>query len=215
MTLSLPVAVVTILSLVLGYLTQAIQSGSFLGIKTVPKTWLPPLTIASTLLGGFVAYLKGQSPLDLDGPTLFYATVAGLTALLAGSAPSLAMHAHATMPAARFAMRQSAPANANAVARAATMAIMVLAMGAAVAACVTAQKIAPPAIATAACVATDAIAGKSIQQIEQDCGGDAAQIVSILLNPATYQDHPTIRKTPAYLEADSIRAAVIAAGPQS
>lgn len=104
--LSTPVVVVTILSLVLGFVTQGIQSGSILGVATVPKPWLPFLTIFATFLGGVVSYLTGLgSSAQLNSSTVFFAVVTGLTDLLAGSAPGLAIHAHVVVPAKLRALR--------------------------------------------------------------------------------------------------------------
>jgi hypothetical protein len=96
-TLSTPVAVMMILSLLLGVLTHIVQTGS-LGPSVVPQAWLPYFTIATTFLGGFVAYLSGLTPLVIDGASVFYAVAAGVTSLLASSAPSFAVHAHVTIP---------------------------------------------------------------------------------------------------------------------
>lgn len=96
-TLSTPFAVMTILSLVLGALTQAVQTGSVAGFMT-PKSWLPWLTIATSFLGGAVGYLSGLSPLVLDGASIFYAVAAGVTALLSGTIPGIVVHAHFTIP---------------------------------------------------------------------------------------------------------------------
>ena len=97
-TLSAPVAVVMILSLVLGVLTQAIQTGTIFGSIVTPKAWLPALTIAATFLGGVVAYFGGLSPVVLNGTTLFYAVAAGVAALLSGTVPGMVVHAHFTVP---------------------------------------------------------------------------------------------------------------------
>src|ERR1700730_15078983 len=97
-TLTTPTVVVTILSLLLGLGTSLIQTGSIFGIKVDPKTWLPWVTMATTFIGGVLAYLKGQSPLVLSDAVIFYSVIAGLTALMASSAPGLAMHAHIVVP---------------------------------------------------------------------------------------------------------------------
>ena len=99
------VAIVTVLSVVLGFVTQAVQSGSFLGIATLPKTWLPDVTLFGTFLGGVVAYLAGLGSFVLSGAVVYYAVMAGLTSLLAGAAPGLAQHAHVVVPSALKALR--------------------------------------------------------------------------------------------------------------
>ena len=97
-TLSMPLAVTTILSLLLGVLTQIVQTGKLFGQWVAPTTWLPELTMAATFLGGMVGYFSGLSPIVLDGTTIFYAIAAGIMSLLAGAAPGLAVHAHVVVP---------------------------------------------------------------------------------------------------------------------
>jgi|ERR1700679_33557 len=106
--LSTPVAVVMVLSLLLGVLTQAVQTGAVFGTFITPKAWLPALTIAATFLGGMVAYFSGLSPVVLDANSVFYAVAAGVSALLAGSVPGMAVHAHYTVPRQVMAWRAAA-----------------------------------------------------------------------------------------------------------
>ena len=73
--------------------------------------------------------------------------------------------------------------------------------------CAAAVKAIPPAFAGAGCVIADAVSGDSIGQIEQDCGGDVSQVISILIDPANYAK---VKGTPAYAEAG--RAKVLLAG---
>ncbi len=115
-TLTLATAVVTVLSLLLGIVTQMVQTGTLLGQWVTPKSWLPGATIVMTLLGGIVAYLTSQSPVVLNGATIFYAAVAGILSLVSGAAPGLAVHAHVVVPehvrqirAARLAAAKAAP----------------------------------------------------------------------------------------------------------
>lgn len=96
--------VVTVLSLVLGLVTQMVQTGSFLGIKTTPTTWLPYLTLAATFLGGVVTSLAGAAA--INAAAVFAAVVAGIQSLLAGAAPGVAHFAHVTVPAQIRASRQ-------------------------------------------------------------------------------------------------------------
>jgi hypothetical protein len=109
-TLSTPVAVVMILSLLLGALTQIIQTGSLFGTIFPPKAWLPDFTMAATFLGGVVAYFSGLSPVVINASSVFYAVAAGITALLAGSAPGIAVHSHVVVPAQFKALRAKASA---------------------------------------------------------------------------------------------------------
>jgi len=97
-TLTTATVVTTVLSLVLGIITQMVQTGMFAWKWATPKSWLPTLTIAMTLLGGIVSYLASQSPLVFNAPTIFYAVVAGIVSLMTGSAPGLAVHAHVVVP---------------------------------------------------------------------------------------------------------------------
>jgi hypothetical protein len=111
-TLSTPVAVVMILSLLLGAFTQIVQTGALFGTIVPPKAWLPEFTMAATFLGGIVAYFTGLSPLVVNASSVFYAVAAGIAALLVGSAPGIAVHSHVVVPAQFRALR----AKANAVA---------------------------------------------------------------------------------------------------
>lgn len=104
MTLTPSMIVVTVLSLVLGLVTQMVQTGSFLGIKTTPQTWLPYLTLAATFLGGVVTSLAGAAA--INAAAVFAAVVAGIQSLLAGAAPGVAHFAHVTVPAQIRASRQ-------------------------------------------------------------------------------------------------------------
>lgn len=113
-TLSTPVAVVMILSLVLGCVNQIVQTGSLFGQVIVPKAWLPDFTIAASFLGGVVAYFGGLSPLVLNESSIFYAVAAGVTALLASSVPAIAVHAHYVIPSQMRAMHAALKAK-NAV----------------------------------------------------------------------------------------------------
>jgi hypothetical protein len=96
--LSLPLVIVWILSLLLGFVNYSVQSGSLLGQVTVPKPWLPWLTLLGTFLGGIVSYLTSQPTLTLNGPTVFFALVTGVLDLLTGAAPAVALHAMHVLP---------------------------------------------------------------------------------------------------------------------
>jgi hypothetical protein len=109
-TLTTATAVVTILSLLLGFLTQAIQNGKIFGQIVTPKAWLPGLTIAWSFLSAFVAYLTSLQPFVLSATTIFYAVVAGIISMTAGAAPGMAVHAHYVVPGQRIAMRLAAAA---------------------------------------------------------------------------------------------------------
>ena len=104
--LSLPLAVSMTLSVVIGVLNMGVQTGSLFGIETVPKPWLPDFTLASTFLAGVAGYLAAAAT-PWTGATAFVAVVSGIGHLLAGAAPALAKHAHATLPAQMYRMRRS------------------------------------------------------------------------------------------------------------
>jgi uncharacterized membrane protein len=104
-TLSTPVAVVMILSLLLGAANQIIQTGALFGAIIPPKAWMPEFVITATFLGGIVGYFTGLSPVVVNASTVFYAVAAGVSALLTSSTPALVMHAHYVLPAQYKAMR--------------------------------------------------------------------------------------------------------------
>jgi hypothetical protein len=98
-TLTPPVALVLVLSLVIGTLTQMIQTGSVFGLVVTPKAWLPGLTVLVTFLGGVYAYFAGLgAAFAINGTTLVYGISAGIASLIAGSAPGMAVHAHSVTP---------------------------------------------------------------------------------------------------------------------
>jgi hypothetical protein len=64
---------------------------------------------------------------------------------------------------------------------------------------------APSAIADVACVIADDVKGNSISQIILDCGGDTAQVIAILADPA---NHSKVNGTPAYAEVERVKTAL-------
>jgi uncharacterized membrane protein len=104
-TLSTPVAVVMILSLLLGAANQIIQTGALFGAIIPPKAWMPEFVITATFLGGVVSYFSGLSPVVVNATTVFYAIAAGVSNLLVASAPAVVVHAHYVLPAQYKAMR--------------------------------------------------------------------------------------------------------------
>lgn len=83
-------------------------------------------------------------------------------------------------------------------------ALATIAISQALVACKATQVAAPSSVAAVACVVDDAIAGKSVSQIVLDCGGDVAQVISILADPANY---PQTKGTAAYAEAGRAKTA--------
>lgn len=94
--LSTGIVVVTLLSLLAGVVTQAQQSGKFFGQFAIPSPAMVVLTLVAPFLGGSLAYLQSVS---FSGNAIFFAVVAGVSAVLAASAPGLAVHASFVVPA--------------------------------------------------------------------------------------------------------------------
>lgn len=91
MTLTPLQATIMLLTLVVGFCGNAVNSGSFLGVATTPKSWIPWLTLVGGFLAGGAASLSQSG--SLNGSTVFTAVVAGASALIAG-AGGAAAHAH-------------------------------------------------------------------------------------------------------------------------
>jgi hypothetical protein len=90
-TLTTQTAIVTILSLVAGFIGQAVNSGSLFGIVTTPKAWIPYLTLLGSFVTAFGLSLQGDS--TLNGTAWFNAVVAGFMALMS-AAGGAAAHSH-------------------------------------------------------------------------------------------------------------------------
>lgn len=93
---SLPIAVTTIVSVLLGVLNMIAQ-GSILNLVAIPKSWAGPATVAVTFLTGVGSFLATASQ-PWNGSTAFYAFVFGLFGLFGGSLPAFAIHGHVTLP---------------------------------------------------------------------------------------------------------------------
>lgn len=103
---TLPVAVTTVVSLLLG-LVNMVAQGSILNLVTVPKTWAGPATITATFLTGVGSFLATAAQ-PWTGSTAFYALAFGLFGLFGGSLPAFAAHAHTVLPKQMRAMRLAA-----------------------------------------------------------------------------------------------------------
>src|SRR5512135_1459312 len=93
--ISTQTAVVTVIALIAGFIGQAINSGSFFGIATTPKAWIPYLTLLGSFLAAFGLSL--QSAAALNGSAWFNAVIAGfmaLTSAAGGSAAHNHLNAH-------------------------------------------------------------------------------------------------------------------------
>jgi hypothetical protein len=97
--------IITLLSLLAGFCVQAVNSGSLFGIVTVPKAWLPYVSLIGTFLAGFVASLTTAG--SVTSATLVAAVMAGLTALT-GTVVGVTAHQHLTAH-----LSYKAPANDN------------------------------------------------------------------------------------------------------
>lgn len=184
---TLPVAIVIVLSLVMGVITQGVQSGNLFGWIVVPKAWLPPLTTAGTFLAGVLAYLQGlPSGWAFSGSILFYAAVAGITALLAGAAPGIAGFAHHVVP--RQVVEAKRAAKMATIAAATKVAAVMLLLAAFASGCGSAP---PPPPNTGGdvvkelnCVAADVFVSgvTDVGQVAKDCTAGELGLASDLLS---------------------------------
>ncbi len=93
MNLSYTTIIISLLAVLSGYIANAIQSGSLFGVATVPKAWLPYLSLVGSFLSAFVASIAGASP--VTQAAWFTALLAGLTAL-GGLGIGVTAHQHLT-----------------------------------------------------------------------------------------------------------------------
>jgi hypothetical protein len=84
-TISAATIVIALLGIVVGYLAQAIQSGSLFGVVTIPKTWIPYLGLAGGFLGPLTASITA-SPLKDESAwvTALFAGLVGLGGVVSG-----------------------------------------------------------------------------------------------------------------------------------
>lgn len=93
MTLSYTTIIISLLAVLSGYIANAVQSGSLFGVATVPKGWVPYLSLVGSFLAAFVASIAGASP--VTQAAWFTALLAGLTAL-GGLGIGVTAHQHLT-----------------------------------------------------------------------------------------------------------------------
>jgi hypothetical protein len=86
--------IISVISIVLGFVSNAVQTGSFLGIETVPQKWLPYLTLIGTFLAAFLQSISTASP--VTGTAVLQAVIAGFTALTATTV-GVTIHQHLTV----------------------------------------------------------------------------------------------------------------------
>jgi hypothetical protein len=78
-SLSPSTMVIALLGILAGYVTHSIQTGSLFGIKTIPTTWLPYLTLLGGFLTPFVTTISGAP--QATEVAWFNALLAGLLGL--------------------------------------------------------------------------------------------------------------------------------------
>ena len=83
--------IIALLSILVGYIGQAVQSGSLFGIVTVPRTWVPYLTLAGTFIANGVASLSQAT--TVNSAAWIAALLAGLTSLT-GTTVGITIHQH-------------------------------------------------------------------------------------------------------------------------
>lgn len=171
---SLPIAVTTIVSIVLGVLNMIAQ-GSILNLVTVPKAWAGPATVAATFFTGVGSFLASAAQ-PWTPSTVFYGFAFGLFGLFGGSLPAFAMHGHVTLPKMMRAARKG------------VLPLLLLTGGAGLLS--TQEGCTPAAQATISKVdqkiADDIAAGKSLPEIEQDVnailGKPAVDVETIVMD---------------------------------
>jgi|SRR5208337_2274558 len=226
------IAVVMIVSLLAGFISHSIQSGSILGIATTPKAWLPEMTVLGTFLAGAVAYMTSAPGFVLTASTAFYAVAAGAAALGMGAVPGFATLAHMVIPGQRLAMRQlrsKTPPSGGSVSptadtlpppnkpptpppvaarRAIGLVFAIVAM-VVLFGCPQAAAVAPPVIDCSARIVQDAIAGMTLEQIVADAGpACGADLLTVLTTVLASQD-ARVTASKAYIEAIAVKGALL------
>ena len=85
--------VIALLGVLVGYMIQAINTGKFMGVATVPQAWLPYLSLGGGFLSAFVTSI--QAAPTPDAGAWFSALLAGLLAL-GGVVSGINAHQHLT-----------------------------------------------------------------------------------------------------------------------
>jgi hypothetical protein len=91
MTLTTVTVLIAFLGVLVGYVAQAVNTGSLFGIVTVPKTWLPYLALAGTFLAAFVQSIATAT--TVNGTAWINALLAGMVAL-GGNATGITISQH-------------------------------------------------------------------------------------------------------------------------
>jgi hypothetical protein len=98
---------ISIASILAGFITQAVNTGSLFGMVTVPKAWLPYLSLIGTFVAGVVGSLMSTGA--ITSASLGPAILAGFMAL-AGTTVGVTVHQHLKA----HLGKQTPPANDNA-----------------------------------------------------------------------------------------------------
>jgi len=85
--------IISIATLLVGFVSQAIQTGKVLGIIVTPKAWVPYLTLAASFLAGFIQSIASAA--TIDAAAIESAVLAGLMALV-GVTVGVTAHQHLT-----------------------------------------------------------------------------------------------------------------------
>lgn len=107
--MSMTAIIIAVLGIVVGYIVQSVNTGSLFGVVTVPKAWLPFLSLLSLFLAALVTSIA-SAPTKDQGAWIM-AALAGLMALggnATGATIKQQMDAH------KRAMTPVPPSNDNA-----------------------------------------------------------------------------------------------------
>ncbi len=202
---------VLIINIVVGFIGQGIGQGNILGIVTVPKTYVPYLTVLAAF-GTSVG-----AALGLGQPVLS----AILYALL-GLATGSALSHHVGTPARTQSMTEgnggkppasSSPSSTAAkVTGAAGVLLLILGLAGQTAACNLFGQVAPPAADCGLAIAVDASKGMTIAQIYADVSGRCGQDLSAIVTALLASQDPAVTSSTAFAEAVKLKASVLAAG---
>lgn len=83
--------IISLLSVLVGYVAQAVNTGSLFGVATVPQKWIPYLSLFGTFLAAFVTSVATANP--VNNAAWMTALIAGFAALT-GNTVGVTMHQH-------------------------------------------------------------------------------------------------------------------------
>jgi hypothetical protein len=95
LTVTATTVVIAVLSVLVGFVSQAISTGTFLGVIPLPPAWVPYVTLFGTFLTAFVASIATTSA---TGSVVWVnALLAGFMALT-GAVGGITAHQHISAP---------------------------------------------------------------------------------------------------------------------